>query len=240
MNEPITSRLSERYLGALRTYFQSPLGAYSQAACVLGVEAAALGLETLDLARIHEEALKALFPHDGSTAEREERANHGAPFFTEVIRPIELTHVSAREAANDLHDLNVKLDQRTQDLADSRRDVQLQISDRKNAEATLKLSTLSAVDLLQESHRLEEHLHVITRDILAANESERKRMSLQLQDEIAQALLGIHVRLLALKKEAAASRANLAQEISITQELVEQSAQNIQRYALEIGIVHEN
>jgi len=240
MKEPTTSSLPEQYLGALRTHFQRPAETHSQVAHELGVEAVTLGLETLDLARIHEEALTALFPHGGSTAECEARAALGAQFFTEVILPIEKTHESAREAAEDLHDLHVTLDQRTSDLADSRRELQLQISDRKTAEATLKLSELSAHELLSESRRLEAHLHGITHDILAANESERKQMSLQLQDEIAQTLLGIHVRLLALKKEAAASSANLAQEIATTQTLVEQSVQTIHRYAKEIGIAHEN
>jgi signal transduction histidine kinase len=86
---------------------------------------------------------------------------------------------------------------------------------------------------------MKERLQTMTHQILAAHEEERKMMSLQLQDEIAQTLLGIHVRLLALKKEAADSSASLAQEIATTQQLVEQSVEAIHRYATEIGIAHE-
>ena len=53
--------------------------------------------------------------------------------------------------------------------------------------------------------RLQEHLRHLTHQILAAQEDERKKISRELHDEIAQTLLGINVRLLTLKKGAAAN-----------------------------------
>ena len=87
---------------------------------------------------------------------------------------------------------------------------------------------------------MERHLQEMTRKILLANEDEREKMSLQLQNEIAQTLLGIHVRLLVLKKEAAVSDASLAREIAATERLVEESVKSINRFADEFGIPHEN
>jgi signal transduction histidine kinase len=79
----------------------------------------------------------------------------------------------------------------------------------------------------------------MTRQILAANELERKKMSLQLHDDIGQTLLGIHVRLLALKKEVATKYTGLNQEIATTQRLVETAVKTINQFAHEFGIPHE-
>ena len=55
---------------------------------------------------------------------------------------------------------------------------------------------------MKESWRLQKHLRHLTHQILSAQEEKRKKISRELQDEIAQTLLGINVRLLTLKKEA--------------------------------------
>ena len=52
-----------------------------------------------------------------------------------------------------------------------------------------------------------------------------------LNDEIAQTLLGINVRLLTLKRAAKGSPETLAQEIARTERLVEESMQSIDRFA---------
>ena len=80
----------------------------------------------------------------------------------------------------------------------------------------------------------------MARKILSAHEDERKKMSLQLNDEVAQTLLGIHVRLLVLKEEAAANEASFTQGLADTQRLVGKSLQTINRIAAEFGIPHEN
>ena len=74
--------------------------------------------------------------------------------------------------------------------------------------------------LLEESLALQEHLRHLTHRILSAQEAERKKISRDLQDEIAQTLLGINVRLLTLKKAAKGNTANLKKEIANTQRLV--------------------
>jgi signal transduction histidine kinase len=55
---------------------------------------------------------------------------------------------------------------------------------------------------------------------IGANEEERQRLSLILQDEIAQALLGIHMRLLVLRREVTANSENIRKEVELTQQLV--------------------
>ena len=80
---------------------------------------------------------------------------------------------------------------------------------------------------------MQEGLRQLTHQVLAAQEDERKKISLELQDEIAQTLLGINVRLLSLKQEARSNTKGLKNEIASTQRLVVKSAQSVRRVARE-------
>ena len=93
--------------------------------------------------------------------------------------------------------------------------------------------------LLEEAGHLQKHLQDMARQILSTQEDERKTMSLKLQDEIAQTLLGIQMRLLALDKELSVSTEDFRKEIANTQRLVESSVKTINRFARELGIKHE-
>jgi signal transduction histidine kinase len=107
------------------------------------------------------------------------------------------------------------------------------------AEAALKKSGKRSAKLLRESHHLQKHLQRLTHQILSAQENERRKISHDLHDEVAQTLLGINVRLLTLRKGAAACRKDLAKDIASTQRLVEKSVKAINRFAHVFGIRHE-
>jgi signal transduction histidine kinase len=92
---------------------------------------------------------------------------------------------------------------------------------------------------LEESRRLQKHLQHLTHQILAAHENKRKQISHELQDEIAQTLLGINVRMLTLKREAAAGTERFEKDIASTQRLVDKSVKAIKRFAREFGKHHE-
>ena len=239
MQETQLSKLSGEYLTALRTHLEQGREASLRAAHDLGVRAVTLGLETLDLAKVHEQALTTLILPDWSPVTRDEMNTRAAIFFTEAIVPIKHTHRAARNADVELQQLTETFGQRTLDLADSNRELKEGVKGRKTAEAALETSERASGQLLKESRHLEHELQDMTRKILSANEAERKKMSHHLQDEIAQNLLGIHVRLLTLKKEATATHADLVKEIAITQRLVEASVKTINRFAREFGIPHE-
>ena len=123
----------------------------------------------------------------------------------------------------DLSQVNAALARRTLDLSDSRRQLQAGIAGRKETDECLKASKSESSLLLAEARRLQEHLQALARQMLTAQEEERKRMSLTLQDEIAQTLLAIHVRLLALRKGLSVSTESFKKEIAITQRLVQES-----------------
>ncbi len=239
MSESQLSQLSGHYLTALRTHLEQGRQASLLPAHELGIEAVNIGLETLDLAKVHHQALEALILPDCSPITRDEMSLRAEVFFTEAIVPIERTHRSALEADAGLQQLQERLGQSTLDLAESDRDLKQGITERMTAEAALESSKQISGELLQESRVLEQQLKDMTRQILAADEVERKKMSLQLHDDIGQALLGIHMRLLTLKKEVATRHLGLTQEIAITQRLVEAAVKTINQFAHEFGIPNE-
>jgi signal transduction histidine kinase len=227
------SRLSKRYVRALRRHIKQGPRASLQPACGLGRQAAAFGLETLDVARIHEGALAAL---DGSIGNR--MLKRADAFFTEAIAPIEKTHHAARQAKARLCQLNRTLGRRTGDLAVTHRLLTEGIARRKTVERALCKSAAHYARLLKESRRLQGHLQQLTHRILSAHEAERKRVSRELHDEVAQTLLGINVRLLTLKKGAAVNTEGLKKEIASTQKVVEESVRIMNRFAREFGQHH--
>ena len=89
------------------------------------------------------------------------------------------------------------------------------------AEAALKKSEHHYAELLRKSDRLQEQLRRLSRQILSAQEDERKRISRELHDVITQTLTGINIRLTTLKKEASVSTQRLDRNIASTQRLVE-------------------
>ena len=200
----------------------------------LGRRAAALDLETLDVVRIHEGALAALEASSSSDGV----IKRAEIFFAEAITPIEETHRAALRANARLSQLTKTLGRRTVELAASNRSLKQGIVQRKTVEQALKKSGEHSRKLLKESRRLQKHLQRLTHQILSAQEDKRKKISRDLHDEIAQTLLGINVRLLALKREAAINAHGLKKEIVSTQRLVDKSVKSIKRFAREFGIHH--
>jgi signal transduction histidine kinase len=84
--------------------------------------------------------------------------------------------------------------------------------------------------LLHEIARLRHLSH----RLLSAQEEERKEISRELHDEIAQILTGINAHLAALKAENAANTKGLKQRITRTQRLVQKSVNIVHRFAREL------
>lgn len=223
--------LSRRYVTALRTYLKRGAQDNLQPALTLGRQAVALRLETLELARVHERALAAL----KLSKSKDGLARRAEIFFTEAIAPIVETHRAARQSKNELSRLNGTLDRRTAELAATNHQLQRGIIRRKSVEAALKKSGQHYGKLLKESLQLQEDLRQLTHQVLLAQEDERKKISCKLQNEIAQTLLGINVRLLSLKQEARNNTKGLKDEIASTQQLVIKSAKSVRRVARGFG-----
>jgi signal transduction histidine kinase len=223
--------LSQLYVTALRKHLTAGSPASLQPALGLGRRAVALGLETLELARIHERAVATL----ALPGAKNGFLKRAEIFFTEAITPIVETHRAARRSKLELNRLNVTLVRRTTELAVTQRQLQRGIIRRKSVESALKISGEHYAKLLKESLHLQEGLRQLTHQVLVAQEEERKKISGELQDEIAQTLLGINIRLLTLKQEARSNTKGLKNEIASTQRLVLKSAKSVRRVAREFG-----
>ena len=230
MKQKLTG-LSQRYVTALRKHVRQGPRASLQPALALGRRAVVLGLETLELARIHEQAIATLelsWSKNGFLRRAE-------IFFAEALTPIVETHRAARQSKIQLNRLNDTLGRRTVELAATNRLLQRGIVRRKSVEAALKISGEHYARLLKNSLQLQEGLRQLTHQVLAAQENERKKISRELQDEIAQTLLGINVRLLTLRQEARSNTKGLKNEIASTQRLVLKSARSVRRAARQFG-----
>jgi signal transduction histidine kinase len=186
-------------------------------------------LETLDLARIHARALATL-----EAASRDGVINPSEIFFNEAIRPMEKTHRAALRTNAHLRQVHKTLDRRTLHLTAANRSLKRSIARRKSAEQALKKSAEHFRKLLAESRRTQNHLRHMTHQVLSAQENKRKKISHELHDEIAQTLLGINVRLVTLKEEAAGNARGFKEDIGSTQRLVQESVQFIHRFAREL------
>lgn len=181
-------------------------GRGTRPATKLGRDAMALGLETLDLARMHEKAFAALTPVDCSARLLAEMRKRSSGFFLEALTPFE----------------------------ENNRHLKLEIAQRKSAEAALLKSEQHHVLLLKQSRYMEERLRLLSRQLLLAQEEERKKISRELHDQVAQMLAGINVHLATLKTAASIDHVGLEQKINSTQRIVERTLRMVHRFAREL------
>ncbi len=232
MKQNLTS-LSQRYAAALRKQLKQGPQASLQPALGLGREAVALGLETLDLARIHDQAIVTLELADTKNG----FTKLAGIFFAEANAPIEETQRAARQNKAHLIRLNETLSQRTEELAVTNRQLQRGVVRRKVMEDAAEKCGENHKKCLEESLQLQKRLRLLTHRVMAAQEDDRKSISRELQDEIAQTLLGINVRLLSLKQQARSNTKGFKNEIASTQRLVAKSALSVRRIAREFGSI---
>jgi signal transduction histidine kinase len=227
-------RFSRRYQAALLKFLRQGRGGRLHPARGMGQQALIAGLQTLDMAKLHEQILLTHVLPGLSAGRRASLIKQAGVFFTEAITPIEKVHHGAREASARLNQIVEMLSQRTVELAASNMELSQEIAQRKVVEESLKKSERHYSELLEKSNRLQEQLRRLSRQILSAQEEERKEISRELHDVIAQTLTGINVRLAALKKEAAINTKGLDRNIAGTQRLVQKSVDIVHQFAREL------
>jgi len=218
------TKYSKHYQAALRKYLKQGKPAGLASARGLGGEALAAGLQTL----VSE--LLPVYPNRKRIA----LIRQAGRFFAAAILPIETLHRGAQEATAHLKNIVESLSRRTVELAASNLELSLEIAQRRAVEAALKKSKRHYSELLAQSDRMQEQLRQLSRQILSAQEDERKKISRELHDVIAQTLTGINIRLTALKKEAGRNMKGLDRSIARTQRLVEKSVDIVHRFAREL------
>lgn len=229
-----SARLSRHYLAALQNHLKRGPRAGWQPAGGLGRRALAMGLQTLDLAMIHKQALTTLVTPAFAPRTRDGMIKRAEAFFVEAITPIEKTHRVAMETNVKLSQLNQVLRQRTVELAAANQALRREIAQRRAAEQALKLNRRHYSRLLAESQRMAAQLRHLSRQLLQAQEEERKEISRELHDQIAQTLTGINIHLATLKTEAKVNTNDLEDKIAHTQRLVEQSVSIVHQFARDL------
>jgi PAS domain S-box-containing protein len=164
----------------------------------------------------------------------------GAPFWASFHGTSAISVNSPRRwcrvAVSDITAL--KQSQEAQDrleaLAIANQELKQEIVRRQAVEESLKKSEQHYSRLLEQSRSLQAELRHLSRQVLQAQEEERKRVSRELHDVIAQTLTGINIRLATLKKEAGFNPKSFDRNIARTQRLVEKSVDIVHQFARDL------
>jgi len=220
---PVTAK----YQGTLRKYLKQGSQADYRSAHTLGTHFSELGLNSLDLARIHESIVPNLRSSRRSPERNDEMVKRAESFFEQLITPIRRAMIH--------RDPNIsELRKRTAELALSNRNLKQEIKQRKSSDAALQKSEQHYRLLFEKSRKQQEQLRYLSHQIIIENEEQRKQISRELHDEIAQILVGINVHLSALKVESAINTKGLTKKIAITQRLIERSMKIVRRFATQL------
>lgn len=222
------------YGRALGLYLRRPRRVPAVAAAIrLGRRAMAAEIDTLDLARIHELALPVFLPA-GQGRRHARLARLASAFFADVITPIEESHRTARESAARLRWMMGVLDTRGRELLGANRQLRREVAERASAERSLRKSQHRSRQLLRQSQRMQTRLRVLSRQLLRAQEDERRRISRDLHDIIGQTLASINIQLAALKNGSSAAGRNFERDIARAERLVARSVDVVHRFAREL------
>jgi PAS domain S-box-containing protein len=101
-------------------------------------------------------------------------------------------------------------------------------------ETRVALRTAEISALLEEAWQTQERLRHLSHLVLRAQEEERKRISRELHDQVAQTLIGIKLELMTLARGPLPKPGTLKTRIARTQRLVEDSVNTLHRFAREL------
>jgi PAS domain S-box-containing protein len=144
------------------------------------------------------------------------------------------TEPLCRIVASDITELKraAEAQSRTEALKKVNEALEEEVARRKETEKSLRHSQRRQSRLLEESRSMEEQLRLLSYQVLHVQEEERKRISLDLHDEISQTLVAINVHLGSLTHETCTEKERMQEKIIETQKLVEQSVESVHRFAM--------
>jgi len=228
------TRLYARYLAALRTHLNKQNLMNGDLAQRLGRAALADGLATLDLAVIHEQAVFALAASHDFASTQNGALKQAGYFFTQALIPLETAQRATRQSNRHLQQRNKTLRLHTAALASGNLRLEREVARRRAGEGTIRKGKAQYKELFLKSQVMQRKLRQLTRQIISAQEEERKQISRELHDGVVQTLIGINVELSALGEGTAVGLHALKAKIARTQRLVANSVNAVHRFAREL------
>lgn len=226
--------ITHQYQKSLLAYLRHKDLSIPQPVRGLGGRALVAGMKTLDVARLHEETLVSMVLPLYPRRKHVGIIKRAGMFFAQAMTPVERKPGDVGSVIEQLKRNVALLSRRTVALAGANHSLSLEVTQRKAVEQTLKQSERRYAQLLEQSDRFQEQLRHMSRKILSAQEDERKNISRELHDVIAQTLTGINIRLDALKKEAITDATCLDRSIARTQRLVIKAVGIVHTFAREL------
>jgi signal transduction histidine kinase len=221
------TKLSARYLTALRSHLGKKSLGNGTHAQALGRAAVGAGLATVDLAIMHERAVVSLAKAHNFSVTRRGWFKRNELFLTNALIPLETAEHAKWETISRLH-------HRNDVLTRGNRELEREIAKRKAGEVLIRKGQDEYRALFLESQVMQKKLRQLTHQIITAQEEERKEISRELHDEVVQTLVGINVELAALGKGASVGMRTLKAKIARTRRLVENSVNAVHRFAREL------
>ena len=220
---------AQLYRSALRAHLTGKSQMKAEVISKIGGKVHSSALPMLEFAKFHESFLVMdLLPRCPVT-EQAALIGKAGSFFAAVAT----TNLDVQDTAR-LGEAIESLSVRTVELAAANLHLSLEIKKHRDVEAALRNSENSCQKALENSEKLREKMRSLSRQILTAHEDERKKISRDLHDVLAQTLVGINIRLATLKTEAGINTKKLARNISLTQKLVTKSTAIVTRFAREL------
>lgn len=121
-----------------------------------------------------------------------------------------------------------------QEIALLKKKLEREIARRERAETALKSGKEHYGELLAQSLLAQEQKKLLARQVILAQEEERRQISRTLHDEVSQILTGINVRLMTLTRSKWVNAKDFTKDIRATRRLVEQSVKIVHRFAREL------
>ncbi len=127
-----------------------------------------------------------------------------------------------------------RLKQHSADLAGGGDRLEHEIERRKAGEVTIKKNKIEFHKLVLESEVMQEKLRHLTRQLISAQEEERREISRELHDGAVQELVGINIELSALRAGTLGAAPKLNARIAHIQKMVSKSVMALHRFAREL------
>jgi PAS domain S-box-containing protein len=167
---------------------------------------------------------------------RDDASNFWASFHGTSSSGVKGTRKWCRVVVSDITSLKQaqEAQRRMEVLAATNAELQQEIVQRKAMEARLEKTKREQTLLLKRGQEMHNELRLLSRQVISVQEEERKRISRELHDVIAQTLTSISLRLTALKTDAARNPKSLERSIKRTQEEVVRSVNIVHQFAREL------